>query len=360
MRISVSFLVPWIVIGCGACDFSNGSKDEGGSDTGERRDSGIVDIWRAKGSGFVYLLDGEADHSRLVLEVDGTLTPRSGEGYYGWLLGGGIGHLLMGPFSVNEGTIAFEQDHGFNLFEDGYTSFEGYVSEDAPSSPGLGQPLWGGALPQGALDAITSLLVESAQTPSGEGSLRSVETALETIRSYAQAGIDNFTDLATCADTSEAIYNAIGASEEDIDHNGQVSTLTELELGIANSDPAITTHVSLIFDDLTTAFNALGGTSDIGDDERWAIGNAYDCIDRVYSYSSAARLRASIASCAAQSCCEMIFGNVIDELTLALDGEDLDEDGQVDLGSEGTVECGIEFVSRLLGFPVAVGFQEGQ
>ncbi|MEE2750917.1 MAG: hypothetical protein VX519_05775 [Myxococcota bacterium] len=361
MPFRIEFIGAWILLTLSACSGGGGGGKDGGSqDSGDVGDTGAVDLWRAKGNGFVYLLDGEADHSRLVLEVEGTLTPRDGEDYYGWLLGGRNGHVPLGPFEVSAGEVSFEQEQGFNLFENGYNSFESYVSEGAPVSPGAGIPLWGGAMPQEALDAVHSLLVESTHTTTGEGSLRSVETTLETIRAYAQSGIDNFTDLATCADTSEAIYNAIGASAEDIDHNGVVSTIDTIEIGIASSEPEAETHVKAILDDLTTAFNALGAAAEIEPEQWSAIENAHDCIERVQVHSDSARLQASIASCAAQSCCDMIFGNVISDLGLALDGQDANEDGVVDLESEGTVECGIEFVSRLLGFPVAVGFEPGQ
>jgi len=345
-----------VVSGLVACTGGGSGGKDGADDTGDGSDTGVPDLWRAKGTGFVYLLDGTDDHSRVVVEVGGTLTPRETEGYYGWLLGGRTGHLSMGPFDVVEGEVSFSEEHGFNLFDDGYASFASYVSESAPVSPGNGTPLWGGAIPEEALTAVTSLLVESATAPGGEGSLRSVETALESIRAVAQAGIDDFVDLPTCANTTEAIYNAIGASSENIGGSDEVSVIPGIELGIASTDSAEVTHVSLVFEDLTTAFYALGGTTDIEDFHREAIDKAHDCIERVQAHADAARDHALVASCAAQSCCEGIFNNIIEDLTLALDGEDVDGDGAVDLENEGTVECGIEFVSRLIGFPIAIGF----
>jgi hypothetical protein len=351
MRALILFGV--VVSGLGACTGGGlGNKD----DTGVEPDTGLPDLWRAKGSGFAYLLDGTDDHSRVVVEVTGTLTPRDTEGYYGWLLGGRAGQLAMGPFDVVEGEVSFSEEHGFNLFDDGYASFESYVSETAPVSPGNGTPLWGGAIPEEALAAVTSLLVENTTTSGGEGSLRSVETALEEIRAFAQAGIDDFVDLPTCANTTEAIYNAIGASSENIGGSDEVSVIPGIQLGIASTDPAEVTHVSLVFEDLTTAFYALGGTTDIEDFQREAIDQAHDCIERVQAHADAARNHALVASCAAQSCCDGIFNNIVEDLTLALDGEDADEDGNIDLENEGTVECGIEFVSRLIGFPIAIGF----
>ena len=345
-----------VVAGLVACTGGGPGNKDDGDDTGDAPDTGLPDLWRAKGSGFVYLLDGTDDHSRVVVEVAGTLTPRATEGYYGWLLGGRAGHLAMGPFDVVEGEVSFDEEHGFNLFDDGYASFESYVTETAPVSPGNGTPLWGGAIPEEALAAVTSLLVESTSTPEGDGSLRSVESALEVIRAVAQAGIDGFVDLPTCANTTEAIYNAIGASSENIGGSDTVSLIPGIELGIASTEPAEVTHVSLVFDDLTTAFYALGGITDIDEFQREAIDKAHDCIERVQAHADAARHHALVASCAAQSCCDGIFNNIIEDLTLALDGEDIDEDGAIDLENEGTVECGIEFVSRLIGFPIAIGF----
>ncbi len=162
-------------------------------------------------------------------------------------------------------------------------------------------------------------------------------------------------------ESSEAtcnIYNAIGASSENIGGSDEVSVIPGVELGIASTDPAEVTHVSLVFDDLTTAFYALGGITDIEDFQREAIDQAHDCIERVQAHADAARNHALVASCAAQSCCDGIFNNIIEDLTLALDGEDANEDGAIDLESEGTVECGIEFVSRLIGFPIAIGFSQ--
>jgi hypothetical protein len=345
-----------VVSGSIACTGGGPGNKDGGDDTGGAPDTGLPDLWRAKGAGFAYLLDGTSDHSRLVVEVTGTLTPRDTEGYYGWLFGGRNGHLSMGPFDVVEGEVSFAEEYGFNLFDDGYASFESYVSESPPVSPGNGTPLWGGAIPDEALVAVTALLVESTATPEGDGSLRSVESTLELIRAVAQAGIDDFVDLPTCSNTTEAIYNAIGATAVNIGGSDTVSLIPDIELGIASTDPAEVTHVSLVFDDLTTAFYALGGTTDIEDFQREAIDRAYDCIERVLSHADAARDHALVASCAAQSCCDSIFSNIIEDLTLALDGEDEDGDGAIDLENEGTVECGIEFVSRLIGFPIAIGF----
>jgi hypothetical protein len=86
---------------------------------------------------------------------------------------------------------------------------------------------------------------------------------------------------------------------------------------------------------------------------RDAFDNAYDCVERVEAYANAAATKASVASCGAQTCCEGIFGDVIENLGYALDGYDFDEDDFIDIETEGTVECAIEFVSRLISFPVS-------
>ena len=343
-------LFPWILLAVAAgCTGVGDNKDQGG-DTGSSDDTGnpLIDTWRAKGSGHAYLLDGVADHSRFLLEVEGTLSPRDTQDYYGWLLGGDAGHQLLGPFEVIEGNTSFEIELGVNLFENGYSSFEAYASEEEPISPGLGDPLWEGALPEEALAIVSELLISSPDTPNGEGSLRATETTVEIIRSYAQSAITDFVNTATCNGQAEAIYNTITAQAEDKDGNGTIQSIEGLDLGIVG-DPS---HVTMILEDLTDAFYAFGGLQ-AEEDVRIALDNAHDCVERVESYAQAAATKASVASCGAQSCCELIFNSVVDNLTIALDGTDLNEDRVVDLETEGTVECAIEFVSRLVGFPVS-------
>jgi hypothetical protein len=171
---------------------------------------------------------------------------------------------------------------------------------------------------------------------------------VETIRSYAESALADFVDTATCNGQAEAIYNAITAQSEDKDGNGSIQTIEDLGLGVIG-DPS---HVTMILDDLTDAFNAFGGLQ-AEEDVRVALDNAWDCVQRVEIYAAAAATKASVASCGAQSCCELTFNSVVENLTVALEGTDLNDDQVVDLETEGTVECAIEFVSRLVGFPVS-------
>ena len=48
------------------------------------------------------------------------------------------------------------------------------------------------------------------------------------------------------------------------------------------------------------------------------------------------------------------MGIVLEELGMALNGEDTDGDGTIVQEQEGTIECGIEYISRLVGFPVTL------
>ena len=325
-----------------------GSKDQGsdtgGSDTGEE----VNDTWRAKGSGYAFLLDGEEDHSLFKLEIQGTLVPRQGYGYYGWLMGGSDGYKVMGPIPVNVSEVNYELELGVNGLLNGYREFKVFQHDEEPLNPGVGDPVWAGAMPEETLDLVQGLL--GGSTSAAVGSLRETENTAEGIIAAAQASIDNFTTLPEFNAKAEAISNAIAGVEEDVDNNGTVETLEGFEMGLVGDS----SHVDEILADLTSAFEAFGG-HEAEDHVRDALDNAYDCIQRVESHASRAQDYAGIATvCAAQGSCESTMGIVIEELGISLNGEDIDEDGTIDQEKEGTIECAIEFISRLVGFPVSL------
>ena len=328
----------------------DGSKDSVSSDTGPTvTDTGeqVQDTWRAKGSGYAYLLDGEEDHSLFRLEVEGTLVPRDGYAYYGWLMGGSDGYKLMGPIPVNVTEIEYEFELGVNALAQGYREFKVFQHDSEPISPGVGEPVWDGALSGESLDLVRGLIGDSSGT--NEGSLRATETAVEEILAAAESAIDGFTDLATFHANAEAISNAITGVSEDVDNNGSVETLESLDKGLVGDG----SHVETILEDLTASFEAFGGL-EAEDYVREALDNAYDCIQRVESYALRAQQYAGICTvCAAQGSCESTMNKTVTQLGLALNGEDSNDDGVISAEQdEGTIECTIEFVSRLVGFPV--------
>jgi|GEM_PF-3599075 len=345
--ISLLFLGAWA--GCTSADGTT-SKDQGG-DTGIGGDTGeeVVDTWRAKGSGYAYLLDGTDDHSLFRLEIQGTLIPRDGHSYYGWLMGGSDGYKLMGPIPVNVSEVEFEVDIGVNGLLNGYNEFKVFQHNEEPLNPGIGDPVWEGSMPQDSLELVQSLLGGTQAT--GEGSLRSTETTAESIIAAAQAAIDGFTDLPTFNRQAEAIWNAITGTTEDVDQNGEVDTVEGLEKGLVGDSG----HVPEILADLTAAFDAFGGIN-AEDHVREAIDNAYDCIQRVEAHALRAQDYAGVATvCAAQGSCQNTMETVVERLNMALNGEDINEDGVIDVDqNEGTIECSIEYISRLVGFTVGL------
>jgi hypothetical protein len=326
-----------------------GSKDQG-SDTGPGTDTGEVvnDTWRAKGSGYAFLLDGQEDHSLFTLEIQGTLVPREGYAYYGWLMGGAAGYQLMGPIPVNVGEVEFEFELGVNGLLDGYREFKVFQHDEAPLNPGIGDPVWEGAMSEETLGLVQGLLGGTAAA--GEGSLRATEDTVEVISASAQSSIDNFTTLPEFNAQAEAISNAIAGAEVDVDQNGTVETLEGLEKGIVGPGG----HVEEILADLTSTFEAFGGLNAEAH-VREALDNAYDCIQRVEAHAIRAQTHAGVATvCAAQGPCEATMDIVVEELGMALNGEDTDGDGTIVQEEEGTIECGIEYISRLVGFPVTL------
>lgn len=327
----------------------SGSKDLGG-DTGLGSDTGdeVIDTWRAKGAGYAYLLDGEQDHSLFKLEIEGTLVPREGFYYYGWLMGGSDGYKLMGPIPVNVSQVDFEVELGVNGLKNGYKEFKVFQHDEEPLNPGVGDPVWAGAMSDDVLDLVKGLIGGSGV--SDEGSLRATESTVEAIITAAQSAITDFSVLPEFHAAAEAISNAITGVEIDVDQNGEVVTLDGLTQGIVGEG----SHVDDIFTDLGSAFDAFGGV-EADENIRLAIGNAYDCIQRVEAHALRAQDYAGVSTvCAAQGNCESHMENVLLHLGMALNGEDLNEDGTVDQEDEGTIECGIEYISRLVGFSVDV------
>lgn len=347
-RQSFLSLSSLLFVACTSAGGGDGAKDST-SDTGTSSDTGeeVVDTWRAKGSGYAYLLDGTDDHSLFRLEIEGTLIPREGHSYYGWLMGGSDGYKLMGPIPVNVSQVEYEVDIGVNGLLNGYREFQVFQHDSEPLNPGVGDPVWAGAMSEESLDIVRGLL--GGGTATNEGSLREMETTAEVIISAAQSAIDGFTSLPEFNAQAEAISNAITGESEDVDQNGQVETLDGIDLGLVGD----TSHVSETLDDLTEAFEAFGGLT-AEDHIRSAIDDAYDCIQRVEAYALKAQTYAGIATvCAAQGSCQSTMETVVEQLGLSLNGEDLNEDGVISADqNEGTIECGIEYISRLVGFPV--------
>jgi len=321
----------------GASDDSGGAPPILTDDTGGGGGGGAS--WNPSGRGEAWLLDGEEDNSMFQLEIEYVPQPAEGDGYFGWLSGEGNEALSLGPIDVlDDGVVRAQVELGFNALVAGYDRFDAYAHSDASTAQTDGIHLWTGQVDEDLKAAYEQLLISAESTPGGEGTLRAVETTTETVQLYLQEtlGLKSLGEVHTRA---EAAANAIQGTEEDIDGNGSVATMdgTMAILGEAGL-------IEQVLSGLDLASEAVEPGHPVKDLANWA----YDCSQRIESYAEEAYTRARIATaCASSSSCD---DNLIDadaNLTLALEGQDLDEDDVVELIDEGTIDCAIYYVSRM-------------
>ena len=119
---SVALLV---VLGGCIIDFKDRNDDTGAQGNNDDTGGGggnLGDTWRARGKGNVFLLDGTEDHSLVVVEVSGTIPPREGEAYHGWLMGDDLESIYLGELAVNDDVVISETEIGLNAFQIGRAS----------------------------------------------------------------------------------------------------------------------------------------------------------------------------------------------------------------------------------------------
>ena len=340
---SLLMLGPACVIGGGGfgSDDTGAVTDDTGGGGGNQGDT-----WRPRGKGSAFLLDGNQDHSRFALEMTSCMEPREGEAYHGWLTGSS-NPIYLGEIPVDDDVVLHEVELDLNAFEAGYTTFQAYVASETPSAPGEGELLWYGELPTTAVEILEDLLVSSPE--SSEGSLRAMETTAEALRDHGQAAVDGWTDIESFRSDAEAIRNGIAGESEDVDQNGTVTEIDGLEVALTGENG----HSDVILEDFQEVLDAYGGNQ-ADEDIRNAISIAYDCIQRIDAHAEEAYdLAGTTTVCGAESSCIGLMNQVIGELDSTIEGNDEDGDGTIEL-DEGTMECAIEYMSRLMAFEVAV------
>ncbi len=307
--------------------------DTGGGGTGT--------IWRASGAGTAYFLDGALDNSLFHLELTRCTPPREGEAYFGWVSNAGADRIALGEIVVDGEEVIFEADIGANAIIRGYDTFEAWATTNGGTAP-EGEQLWVGQVDPVIYGVIQTLLIASDATPDGEGSLRSVEASVQTIREEAQGFIDRTFDLARSQDGAEGVSNALYGTEDDRNDDGTVSVM-EGQIGVLNDAG----YIEIIKADLAVAAEQVDPSNPIRD----YINYAYDCTKAIGGHAEDAAIDADIGSiCMDEGSCDGRFQNVLDGLGFALDGADLNEDGVIDDFSEpaeGTIECAISFVSQM-------------
>jgi hypothetical protein len=306
-------------------DSGSASADDTGAGGG-----GGGDSWRPEGEGSAYFADGAADNSLFHLEMTRCIEPREGEAYYGFVSKGGADPIALGAITCADEEVAFDGDIGVNAVIEGYDTFEAWAN--ATGVQGEGDALWTGQVDSVVYGVIRSLLIESTATPSGEGSLRAVESSVQALRDHAQEILDSGEALAQKQADAEAIYYSI-TGEDPQQAWGD-------DLPILGDDG----YVELILSDLETASAQVAP----GDPIKDYANNAYDGTQAIGTHADAAAAAALYASAAAsEDGANAKIEEAITELGYALDGEDADGDGAVDPLTEGAAEAAILFVSRM-------------
>ncbi len=340
MRLSM-FVVPLVVlVGCPGPEDSGKGETAGTDDTASG--GGEQDNWSPAGSGTAYFVDGESDNSLFTLELTGANEPRDGDAYYGFVSVGVDGDpVALGEIQVNGEDVSFTSDIGENAILAGYSHFEAWSSDGDGDEPD-GDAVWEGDLDTTVFDVLQRLLIANPDTPTGEGSLRALESHLEFLRDETDAASNGGLTLDELALVGEMVGNALqdppedsnnDADEDFFDDNLAVHSDDEKGDGIG--------YIELIIADFTAAAAAI---PDPRDPIRTYIEEAYDGLDlteyTVKTFSADSARDTGSASTTAVS--ENLLDDVSEDMTLCLEGGDVDEDGvinpQVEVGIEWAIE----------------------
>lgn len=342
LRLGLLFIAP-MAAGCAA----GGASDKDGSETGDEdtgEGGGTGTLWRPTGAGYAYFSDGMSDNSLFHLELTRCIPPKEGEEYYGFVSKGGTAPVALGAITVSGEEVVFDNDIGINALIEGYDTFEAWANVDGLQ--GSGEHLWTGQVDPIIYGVVQNLVIASEVTPTGEGSLRSVETAVEGLRDYGQAAVDGGFSLPEIHTTAEGMMNAIRGTTEDSNEDGSVDVFGE-HLGLIGAGG----YVELIKADLTAASNQVDPGNPIKDYANYA----YDCTQKIETHADAAGRDAEGASVTGSD--ESALSRLTDSiegLDYALVGLDENEDGLIDDFTEGTIECAIRYVSQMAQMNVAI------
>lgn len=335
------------LIGCG--DAPEGDEKDSGTDT-EDSGGGGADLWRPSGEGVAFFLDGVEDNSLFHLEMTRAPEPREGEAYYGFVSKGGADPLALGQIAVAGEDVIFEADIGENAIIGGYDTFEAWANTSGTA--GDGEQLWAGQVDPIIYGVIQNLVIASTDTPSGEGSLRAVESLLQDLTQAAQGVADSGDGVDAMNAQAESISNAISGAANDWDDDGTVDVYGN-DLPIVADDVG---YVDLILADLAEA----SGQVEPGHPVKDLADYAYDNIQAMEEHATNAATDAGSAAILTTE--ELVAGRMEDvvlALGLALDGTDLDEDGTVECRvddpryTEGTIECALQYVAQMAQMDVA-------
>lgn len=342
----------WMAVALAACTEGGGAGTKDSADDGDDSGGGGGGTtWRAGGEGIAYFLDGAQDNSLLHLELTRVPDPPEGAAYFGFVTRGGQDPLEVGEITVSGEEVYFEGEIGADAIVEGYDGFEAWAN--TTGTYGDGEQAWVGQVDPVVYEVIQGLVMSSDQTPSGEGSLRAVESLLEDLAIETQLLMDNSPPLADIQAGAEGLANAITGDDRDLDDDGSTEVYgDDLPILLDGSG-----YVALILADLGDASGQVEPTDPI----RTLADYAYDNIQAMESHAKEASESLDVVTAVtSEEQADLRFAEALEHLTFALQGQDLDESGTVDCRvanptySEGTIECALVYVSQMAQMSVAV------
>jgi hypothetical protein len=342
------------LLGLVACQEEGaGGKESGeiGEDTAAG--GGELENWRASGTGTAYFTDGASDGSLFRLSLSRALPPRDGYAYYGFVGASGGEVIAVGEISVNGEDVDFQADVGMNAIMEGLSHFEAWHTNGSGDAP-EGDPVWAGDVDTTVYDVIQRLLIANPDTPTGEGSLRALESQVEYLGAEAQAAADGGLTIGELQLIGEKIGNALEDPPVDSNDDGKDDVFPDT-LAIEGDDTkGDDGYVEIIQAD----FQAVALALDLRDPKavaiRELIDDAYDGLDFTdYTVKTFAVPGArSTGNTDTASVAESFLDGVAEDMANCLTGYDADGDGVIDPQVEVGIEWTIDRVSYMAQMPV--------
>ena len=329
---------------------SNGSNSK--SDDTANSEPGAEDTappWVPGGKGIAYLLDGTTNNSLFTLELTNATIPPEGDSYAGFLLGG-TSEISLGELTVDGSDVYWQAEIGYNGLMDGVNRFEARLSD--------GTVVYGGNVDPTIEQAYRQLLIASPYTPSGEGSIRALQSAIQRYIEFAQEGVDLAAngDFAVIQTRGEMLFNSIYGIADDRNNDGQVSVIDNIlpiTDALNGTSTAETFLVELVLDDLALGSSAVDPGHPIKDLANYA----YDCTQLVEQPAREAAEQGDAATaCGSIEFCSSKMQRAKEFLEVALMGTDIDEDGTISIENEASIQCALYHVNQMAYMDIAVEY----
>lgn len=352
LRNPIFWTATLLNIGCGEKSTTEDTGATESTDTGTVADTDTSPPWVPTGDGVAYFLDGLQDNSLLVLEMGTITAPPSGDNFKAYILGDNVTELYAGPVPVEGTTLSWQSELNSNLLSGGYTKIEIRLSSN-------NSVVYTGAVDPVVSSTYTNLLLSSPDTISGNGSLREIQHAIQTLYAHQEALMTLQGDLTALYAGAEGMVNAAMGTTDDYDMDGTVNIVPNVMplIGQSLAETQDTSNLrNLVLRDLTLASAAAHEISPRHHIKDLA-NYAYDCTQLVGTYvQDAVDATDNVAA-------KMIDNEVgmdlrlsesNDLLSYALDGYDVNEDGSIDDFTEGTINCAIYYVSQMAYMEIGV------